>query len=315
MNRSEIIQSVHANIDFFLARWAEFSQWTEDYAAAFDALPQGPPKKVEAARKAADELYLAEIELAKAEVDHADARSLQAEGHESQERVNPLADKMLECYRRVLEMKEIVESRILACFPKGENYVQIGFRDQTFIDNPAEDHPPGWLPPLGRPADLTNPVMWFFGPASLLTDDQQVVRDAVLLAVLHDDCFRDKGAVPLVYLRASYPNGGRFQADRFVESLAERLRPPEAEPEIQTTWERVRPLLQPRPLSERASQVYKILNSLLPHEVMKTSQILDALSNQFDIIMSEDTLRKNILPQLESWGLQHRPGVGYFIRE
>ncbi|HEX4796173.1 MAG TPA: hypothetical protein VH370_20455, partial [Humisphaera sp.] len=66
------------------------------------------------------------------------------------------------------------------------------------------------------------------------------------------------------------------------------------------------------PIGKNARLLYEKLLSLPQHQAMITSEILDWFMSQ-KIIISEDVLRKEILPQLNLYGIKNKPRIGYFI--
>jgi len=67
-------------------------------------------------------------------------------------------------------------------------------------------------------------------------------------------------------------------------------------------------------LSKNASLVYELLLGLPVHRGMTGTEICNALMNDQHVNMDESTLRKNIVPALEPYGIEHVPRIGYRIR-
>lgn len=68
-----------------------------------------------------------------------------------------------------------------------------------------------------------------------------------------------------------------------------------------------------QPLGRLASLIYEKLITLPEHKAMTLPAILDWLSKEHRELPSEDTFHKRIKPELDAYGLQSRPKVGYFI--
>jgi hypothetical protein len=68
-------------------------------------------------------------------------------------------------------------------------------------------------------------------------------------------------------------------------------------------------------LSGTAAIVYELLKAQPPHKAMLGPAIVDALEARHRIVIDDSTLRKNIFPKLEPWGLQHKKKVGYWIED
>jgi len=100
-----------------------------------------------------------------------------------------------------------------------------------------------------KPADLVNPASWFGltpdSPQLELSPDDQVLHDAVVLCVAHDDAVKDQGGVPRVYVQGTYDKDRQFQCDAFVFALAKRLQSPGGDQEVQLAWHEVKDHLPP----------------------------------------------------------------------
>jgi hypothetical protein len=109
------------------------------------------------------------------------------------------------------------------------------------------------------PNGLVNPTSWFGLPTRAiaagltgsrdseiaLNPDDQVLHDAVVLSVAHDDAFKGKGCIPRIHRRGTYDKELYFECDDFVEALAKRLQPPGGDLEVQDAWDRIKPLVEP----------------------------------------------------------------------
>lgn len=67
------------------------------------------------------------------------------------------------------------------------------------------------------------------------------------------------------------------------------------------------------PLPYKPSLVYDMLLESPKHKALTTSQILDKLSEKHDIIISEDTFRKEYIPKLKRYGVKHKPKTGFYL--
>jgi hypothetical protein len=109
------------------------------------------------------------------------------------------------------------------------------------------------------PNDLVNPASWFGLPPSSMAAEltyfrksetelnpaEQVLHDAVVLSVAHDDAFKGKGSVPRIYQHGTYDRTLHFRCDDFVDALTKRLQPPDGDLEVQGAWDRIRHLVEP----------------------------------------------------------------------
>ncbi len=69
----------------------------------------------------------------------------------------------------------------------------------------------------------------------------------------------------------------------------------------------------PEPLTGKAANVYEILKALAPHRALTAPGICDEYQRKHNEILDESSLRKHLLPQLERYGLKHKPRVGYSL--
>lgn len=67
------------------------------------------------------------------------------------------------------------------------------------------------------------------------------------------------------------------------------------------------------PLPEKPALVYDMLLKLPTHKALTTPQILDKLSREHGICISEDTFRKEYVPKLKEVGVEHKPKTGFWI--
>ena len=94
-------------------------------------------------------------------------------------------------------------------------------------------------------------------------------------------------------------------ADALVPALqeAEAAKPPAPKPAGNSVRE---------PLTPNAGKVYETLLALPEHKAMTTKDILNALAER-RIFIDESTFYNRIVKELEPYGLQNRPKVGYYI--
>jgi len=71
-------------------------------------------------------------------------------------------------------------------------------------------------------------------------------------------------------------------------------------------------LKKKQPLSEKASAVLELLKTLPEHRGMTGPKILETLDAK-SIHIDQSTLTKNIIPELQSYGVKNKPRIGYYI--